>query len=168
MTVGIIGLGLIGGSIAKAIRKKFPDTRIIAYNRNQEVLKQAEEEGVISEGVPFVSIDFSECDTIFLCTPVVTSLSYLDILKDVMRYWWWHAVSFFKDFRYFPFQKSFPEIDLRSDGTFSSRLHQAFPAAVVLPLKEQNLDLAGGSRTDSVQTRGDDLRVVDDEGISFF
>ena len=85
MTAGIIGLGLIGGSIAKAIRRKYPDVRIIAYNRRQDVLKTALEEDIISEGVPFVSVDFSECDIIFLCTPVVTSLSYLDTLKEIMK-----------------------------------------------------------------------------------
>jgi prephenate dehydrogenase len=85
MTVGIIGLGLIGGSIARAVRKKYPDTKIIAYNRKQEVLKTAEEDGVISEGIPFVNTELSECDFIFLCTPVVTSLAYLDELKEIMK-----------------------------------------------------------------------------------
>ena len=38
-TIGFIGLGLIGGSIAKAIRKFHPDYQILAYNRTKEVLE---------------------------------------------------------------------------------------------------------------------------------
>ena len=34
-TIGFIGLGLIGGSIAKAIRKFHPDYHILAYDRTQ-------------------------------------------------------------------------------------------------------------------------------------
>ena len=40
-TIGLIGLGLIGGSIAKAIRKFHPDYQIRAYNRTKEVLEDA-------------------------------------------------------------------------------------------------------------------------------
>ena len=34
-TIGFIGLGLIGGSIAKAIRKYHPDYHVLAYNQQQ-------------------------------------------------------------------------------------------------------------------------------------
>lgn len=34
-TIGFIGLGLIGGSIAKAIRKFHPEYQIMAYNRTK-------------------------------------------------------------------------------------------------------------------------------------
>ena len=37
-TIGFIGLGLIGGSIAKAIRKFHPDYHILAYARHKETL----------------------------------------------------------------------------------------------------------------------------------
>ena len=36
-TIGFIGLGLIGGSMAKAIRKAHPDYHIMAYNRTKEL-----------------------------------------------------------------------------------------------------------------------------------
>ena len=32
--VGFIGLGLIGGSLAKAIRTYFPDDEIVAFDKN--------------------------------------------------------------------------------------------------------------------------------------
>ena len=44
-TIGFIGLGLIGGSIAKAIRKYHPDYHILAYNRSKEALAYAKDLG---------------------------------------------------------------------------------------------------------------------------
>ena len=38
MKTGFIGLGLIGGSIAKAIRQYYPDSEIIAFDKNRETL----------------------------------------------------------------------------------------------------------------------------------
>ena len=46
-TIGFIGLGLIGGSIAKAIKKFHPDYQIIAYNRTRETLDDAVFEGIV-------------------------------------------------------------------------------------------------------------------------
>ena len=36
--IGFIGLGLIGGSIAKAIRQYFPDSEIVAFNKDKGTL----------------------------------------------------------------------------------------------------------------------------------
>ena len=38
--IGFIGLGLIGGSIARAIRRYYPDYEIIAFDNNKETLAQ--------------------------------------------------------------------------------------------------------------------------------
>ena len=63
-TIGFIGLGLIGGSIAKAIRKYHPDYHILAYNRSKEALASAISTGIIDgvceemkdpPGVPCIS-----------------------------------------------------------------------------------------------------------------
>ena len=45
--VGFIGLGLIGGSIAKALRRFHPQVKIYAYTRTEATLDQALSEGVI-------------------------------------------------------------------------------------------------------------------------
>ena len=34
--IGFIGLGLIGGSIARAVRQYFPDYEIVAFDKNKE------------------------------------------------------------------------------------------------------------------------------------
>ena len=69
-TYGFIGLGLIGGSIARAIRENLPLSRIIAYDINEEALSLAKKEGVADIITAEIGPAFSECDYIFLCAPV--------------------------------------------------------------------------------------------------
>ena len=40
-TIGFIGLGLIGGSIAKAIRRVYPNYQIIGYDTDDSALQTA-------------------------------------------------------------------------------------------------------------------------------
>ena len=47
--IGFIGLGLIGGSIAKTIHRIYPELTLIAYDLDQDSLALALEEGVIDE-----------------------------------------------------------------------------------------------------------------------
>ena len=69
-TYGFIGLGLIGGSMARAIKRFAPDSRIIAYTPHRETVDAAKEDGIIDEPVYEIGAAFSECDYIFLCAPV--------------------------------------------------------------------------------------------------
>lgn len=69
-TFGFIGLGLIGGSIAKTIRKINPDARLLAYDSNQEMTKNAVRDGIINTDVCEINASFHDCDMIFLCAPV--------------------------------------------------------------------------------------------------
>lgn len=70
LTCGFIGLGLIGGSLAKALRKTYPDSRLIAYDRKQEATALAVEEGVLNLSLSQIDENFSDCNYIFLCAPV--------------------------------------------------------------------------------------------------
>lgn len=69
-TFGFIGLGLIGGSIARAIRKVYPDSRLIAFDTSKNTLSLALQEGVINQGTNEIDASFSDCDYLFLCAPV--------------------------------------------------------------------------------------------------
>lgn len=86
MKIGFIGLGLIGGSIAKAIRRVHKDAQMIAYNRTQEVLNQAIREGIIDEAAWDITASFGDCDYIFLCVPVVTMKKYMKELKPFIGF----------------------------------------------------------------------------------
>lgn len=84
ITVGFIGLGLIGGSLAKAIRQFHPDSHILAYNRSLPVLKAAKSEGVVDEIYSEVDHHFRACDYIFLCTPVSNNIQFMRLLKNYL------------------------------------------------------------------------------------
>jgi prephenate dehydrogenase len=84
-TVGFIGLGLIGGSIAKSIRRIFPDYNIVAYDVDRHALQAAVEDGTVTTPSEEVGTLFSTCDYIFLCAPVHYNIKYLPLLKDIMK-----------------------------------------------------------------------------------
>ena len=83
MTIGFVGLGLIGGSIAKAVRRVHPDIRLIAWNRTASVLVEAMRDGIIDQQCFEITSSFRECDIIFLCVPVI---SMRDILTELTGY----------------------------------------------------------------------------------
>ena len=83
-TIGFISLGLIGGSIAKAIRKTHPDYRIMAYNRNREVLAKAISENIIDITCEDRDERFLSCDYLFLCAPVEINLKTLSWIKETL------------------------------------------------------------------------------------
>ncbi|MBE5958296.1 MAG: prephenate dehydrogenase [Lachnospiraceae bacterium] len=83
-TFGFIGLGLIGGSIAKALRRVMPYCRIIAYNRSEMARVMALKDGTADVTTDKVDSVFAECDYIFLCTPVEKNVEYLELLKDII------------------------------------------------------------------------------------
>ncbi len=86
MKIGIIGMGLIGGSLAKAIRRAHPDITLLAYNRSPDVLNEAMRKGVIDEAAWDITAAFGDCEYIFLCVPVVTMRSLLKKLKPLIGF----------------------------------------------------------------------------------
>lgn len=70
LTFGFIGLGLIGGSIARAIRQNLPQSQIIAYDINADTLREASQCGVANTVTTKIDASFSTCDYLFLCAPV--------------------------------------------------------------------------------------------------
>ncbi len=83
--IGFIGLGLIGGSLAKSIKEKYPSTRMIAMASRESTLQAAWKDEII-ENQHFLEMkDFSDCDIIFLCSPVKINVEYLKKLKPVLN-----------------------------------------------------------------------------------
>lgn len=85
LNIGFIGLGLIGGSIAKGIKRVYDNHRIIVYNRSENARNEAISDGIADTATDKVDSVFSDCDYIFLCTPVEHNITYLDILKGIIK-----------------------------------------------------------------------------------
>lgn len=81
--IGFIGLGLIGGSIAKAIRQYHPGHEIVAFDHNKETLALATKESVIHVACTSIDDNFKCCDYIFLCAPTGFNTAYL---KELLPY----------------------------------------------------------------------------------
>lgn len=76
-TIGVVGLGLMGGSLAAACRKKFPKSRVIGISRNSAVVREAVSKKWVHAGGSDLKHLVPACDLIVLCTPVDTLKSLL-------------------------------------------------------------------------------------------
>ena len=76
--VGIVGLGLIGGSLARALHRLDNAPRIIAFNRNRDEAERALADGVIDAvaGTPGETVEGQ--DLVVYATP-------LDVIREMMR-----------------------------------------------------------------------------------
>ena len=83
--IGFVGLGLIGGSIAKAIRQYYPEYEIVAFDKNKETLALATQESIIDVAATTIDDNFNHCNYIFLCTPVSFNTAYLKQLTNYLH-----------------------------------------------------------------------------------
>jgi len=80
MKIGIIGLGLIGGSFAIAAKKHISPSKLFGNDKNLENEKKAIELGLIDEILK--KADFFQMDVILLAIPVDAALNLIDDLLD--------------------------------------------------------------------------------------
>lgn len=81
-TIGFIGLGLIGGSVARTIRKFHPDYHLLAFDTDREALAEAVSSNIIDGVCDIEDERFRSCDYIFLCAPVEFNVEYMEKMKD--------------------------------------------------------------------------------------
>ena len=81
MVIGIIGLGLIGGSFAKDLRGEPWTDRIIGVDNNSDHAKRARELGLVDELVELPQL-MSEAEVILLAIPVDGIVALLPSLLD--------------------------------------------------------------------------------------
>lgn len=79
--IGIIGLGLIGGSLAKSLKANNRHVRIVAHDRKPEDLAKAVAEHVVDVAAETPGKAFSGCSILFLCTPVAVMRGIADELR---------------------------------------------------------------------------------------
>jgi len=70
--VSIIGIGLLGGSLAKAMRKLGLAKSIVGYGRNKTNLNEAKNLNIIDDVAPNIQSIAKDADLIVFCSPVQT------------------------------------------------------------------------------------------------
>jgi prephenate dehydrogenase len=81
--IGIVGLGLIGGSIALAIRELWPSSLVIAVD-NKDVLETAMRLHAIDVAADDPVV-LAEADLVVLAAPVLQNIALLDALDENVR-----------------------------------------------------------------------------------
>jgi cyclohexadieny/prephenate dehydrogenase len=68
--IGIIGVGLIGSSIARAVRRRNVARRIVVADKSQEALDRAKALGLGDEAKSDLARAASDADCVILCAPI--------------------------------------------------------------------------------------------------
>ncbi|MDY6918553.1 MAG: prephenate dehydrogenase/arogenate dehydrogenase family protein [Chloroflexota bacterium] len=69
--IGIIGLGLIGGSLGLALRRAMADVDVVGFARRKEVASRAVERGAVGRAVPELRGVVRGADLVIIATPVL-------------------------------------------------------------------------------------------------
>jgi prephenate dehydrogenase len=83
--LGIIGVGLIGGSVALALRRSRPDVRILGVDVDRRALEQALEEGAIQSSAAPDEAALLDCDVVVLAQPAQALLDSILPIAARMR-----------------------------------------------------------------------------------
>jgi prephenate dehydrogenase len=75
---GFIGLGLMGGAFAIAMRKAGFEGRFLACDTDRRTLQAAERDGVIDEGFLSPQAMLPRCSFVLLCLPPKSALRFMD------------------------------------------------------------------------------------------
>ena len=82
MKIGIVALGLIGGSILKSLSLiKNKNIELIAISQNQNTLNEIK---CVCSKCSSDLTDLAVCDVVFVCTPISKTLETLDILENIL------------------------------------------------------------------------------------
>ena len=81
-TVVILGLGLIGGSLARALRKSGFSKRFVAYGHREPSLRRGIELGVIDDYTLDLDEAIDQADVLVLCAPTLIAA---DMLRDILQ-----------------------------------------------------------------------------------
>lgn len=85
MRIVLLGFGLIGGSLARAVRLRHPTTVIVAWSPSGGGPRRAVAEGVLDASVASVQAGLNGADLIVLAAPPVPSLELLRQLAGPLR-----------------------------------------------------------------------------------
>jgi prephenate dehydrogenase len=82
--VSIIGLGLLGGSVALAVRQRMPGTAVIGYSHRPATRRRARTLGVVAETAGNLKTAVANADVVVLATPIFTFEKYFMDLSELV------------------------------------------------------------------------------------
>ena len=88
-SIVIIGLGLMGGSVAKALKNTNPDISISAFDHNSSALDLALDVGIIDQKISTLEeinqLTSDDVDIIIIAVPVIESLKVFDAINGLFN-----------------------------------------------------------------------------------
>lgn len=83
--IAIVGLGLMGGSMAAALSEKAPECRIIGIARRASTLARARMLRFIDEGTEDLTEGVRQADIVILATPVRDILDKIAMIGPLLK-----------------------------------------------------------------------------------
>jgi len=68
--VTIVGLGLIGSSVARAVRQYMPKVALVGHDADPDVRRRAEALGIVDDVTDTIGAAVTDADLVILCVPV--------------------------------------------------------------------------------------------------
>ena len=88
-SIVIIGLGLMGGSVAKALKNKNPEILISAFDHNDSALDLALDVGIIDKKISTLEeinkLKSKDVDIVIIAVPVIESLKVFDAINGLFN-----------------------------------------------------------------------------------
>ncbi len=84
-TLGVAGLGLMGASLARAVKALDPEVRVVAIEPRDDVRARAVPDGVADEALAEPGHALAACDMVVLCTPVAAIEALLAPVSRLLR-----------------------------------------------------------------------------------
>jgi len=80
--IAVVGVGLIGASLAAALKKSDPKLEITAVDRSAETIKKAKKLGIIDRGFSEIADNLKDQDLIFIAVPVAAIPTVIRKIKE--------------------------------------------------------------------------------------
>jgi len=79
--IAVVGIGLIGASLAAALKESDSEIEITAVDRSAESIRKAEKLAIIDQGFTEIKDNLKDCDLIFIAVPVAAIASVIKKIK---------------------------------------------------------------------------------------
>ncbi len=83
-SVAIVGVGLMGGSLGLAIKRRHPDICVTGVDRAKRILERAKERGALDKGYTNLANGVSDADLVVLASPVRTIIQVIPALPPLI------------------------------------------------------------------------------------